>query len=203
MAATDEPVTELVEIPLCVSFDDFLSTFIQQLEPVLLAQPGIISILTGTGSKMTTSGQKDEFAVSLTQWESMEVHGAFLQSPSAGPFFETLQHLTSGPPTINHYHLGPLPPSAFRSCYALFRKYSASDHNTQLQHSAERGETPGMGVSVAGDCLEIGSQRLSVLFSDVQDWRALGDTMGKLGDPASSFGVVWRRRGTARVSHTL
>lgn len=199
MATPDGPVTELVEIPLCVPFEDFLSIFTQKLEPVLLTQPGIISVLTG--SCYETSSQGGTFAVSLTQWETMEAHAAFLQGPEAGPFFETVKHLASGPPTINHYYIGPLPPAALKSEYAWFRKYSASDNHTQSQGSEERGDNPG-AVTLVGDCLEIESQRLWVTFGDVQRSRASGDA-GKAGGSESSFTVVWRKRGTARVPHSL
>jgi len=40
-------VIELVEIPLAVSFEQFWSLFELELEPVLLAQPGLISVFTG------------------------------------------------------------------------------------------------------------------------------------------------------------
>ena len=171
MTTTSGPVTELVEIPLVVPFDDFLSIFTRQLEPVLLAQQGLISVLTGTASK-ATSGQQDGFAVSLTQWESMDAHAAFLQGPTAGPFFETLKSLTSGPPTINHYYIGPLTPEAFRSRYAWFQKYSSADRHVQSQESEQRGVDPGV-TTLVGDCFEIGSQRLSVSFSDIPRSRVL------------------------------
>lgn len=199
MATPDGPVTELVEIPLCVPFEDFLSIFTRQLEPVLLAQPGIISILTGSGSK-TTGSHGGTFAVSLTQWESMEAHAAFLQGPAAGPFFETVRNLASGPPTINHYYIGPLPPAALKSEYAWFRKDSASASHTQSQDSEELGG-PG-AVMLVGDCLEIESQSLSVSFGEVQRSRA-SSGVGKVEGSENSFTVVWRRRGTARMSHSL
>jgi hypothetical protein len=45
---SDTTVTELVQIPLKVSFEEFLAQHNSTFLPTLLAQPGIISVRTGT-----------------------------------------------------------------------------------------------------------------------------------------------------------
>lgn len=45
--AISQNVTEVVEIPLSVPFAEFLHIFQLQLLPVLLAEPGVISVRTG------------------------------------------------------------------------------------------------------------------------------------------------------------
>lgn len=189
MRSTD-PVTELVRIPLAVPFDKFLSTFTSELEPVLLAQDGITSILTG---EIVTPGSPDgDFAVSLTQWENMDAHAAFLASRAAKPFFETLKPLATGPPTIEHYCLGAFPLTALRSRFVHVTIHDPRDGTVQhrvLENPSEAHD----GRRFEGGCLEVQGQVVELLFSD--DGFAGRDTVGQ----AASF-VVRIERSTKRTS---
>ncbi|KAF4304142.1 hypothetical protein GTA08_BOTSDO08029 [Botryosphaeria dothidea] len=93
-------VAELVEIPLAVPFGKFVREHNSAFLPVLLKQPGIISVKTG--KKLNNSNGPS--AVSLTLWRSLQDHERFANSPAAGPFFEKLAPFTTGPPTIGHYY---------------------------------------------------------------------------------------------------
>lgn len=168
MKSTDT-VTELVRIPLAVPFEYFLSTFASKLEPVLLAQPGIISILTG--KIITPGGSPRNFAVSITQWENMDAHAAFLGSPAAKPFFETLEPLAKGPPIIEHYYLGTLPLTALRSAFVHVAIYNSRDGSRQPRVLDSQVETQKSGkrIRVEGSCLEVEGQNAQILFSDTSD----------------------------------
>lgn len=172
------PVTELVRIPLAVPFEAFLSTFTSQLEPVLLAQDGISSILTGV--MVSANELKQPHAVSITQWESMEAHGAFLESPAAKPFFAKLEPLATGPPAIEHYYLGRLTPAALRSRFAHVSIFdsrgSISHHRSVLERHINTPEG-WKRAAVAGSCVEVDGQSAMVLFSERDDF-----TISEVGD---------------------
>lgn len=119
-------ITEVVEIPLAVSFAEFLRTFQLDLLPILLKEEGVISVRTGmltrhpvkslndifqniSGTKIKTSENTSHaWAVSLTEWDSLESHSQFVQKATSAPFFETLKQLCRGPPNIDHYSFGSL-----------------------------------------------------------------------------------------------
>ncbi|KAF3356376.1 hypothetical protein VdG1_03887 [Verticillium dahliae VDG1] len=126
------PVTEMVQNPLGVPYPAFLRVFTEKMEPILLAQPGLISLITGLVVNPAADDQHPPTAVSLAQWRSLEAHEAFLQSPSAGPFFEAAKSLLRGPPTIHHYQLGSLSSSNLKSRYSRIEKTS-EPHNFDLQ----------------------------------------------------------------------
>lgn len=178
MATHIGPVTELVRIPLAVPLETFLSTFTSQLEPVLLQQNGILSILTGV--TITTDDLKGPHAVSITQWESMDAHRAFLESPAAKPFFEAVEPLAAGPPAVEHYHLVDLPPAALRSRFAhvsiLDSRGSISSQRKVLERhiNSPHGSTR---AALAGSCVEVDGQSAMILFSERDDFntRDIGD----------------------------
>ncbi|KAH6688488.1 hypothetical protein F5X68DRAFT_231115 [Plectosphaerella plurivora] len=147
-------ITEMVQNPLAVSFPDFLRVFGEKMEPILLAQPGMLSIVTGV--VVAPNGQHEPVAVSLTQWASLEAHDAFLKSPSAGPFFEVAKTLLTGPPTINHYKIGEVAPGSLRSRYSRIIKASALD-GRKLSDGA---------TGNFGHCVERPEQMAMVLFGD-------------------------------------
>ncbi|KAH9215625.1 hypothetical protein DL95DRAFT_500173 [Leptodontidium sp. 2 PMI_412] len=105
--AISQNVTEVVEIPLSVPFAEFLHIFQLQLLPVLLAEPGVISVRTGTKIR-ASEDSTHAWAVSLTEWDSLESHAKFVQKSSSVAFFETTGSLSLGPPAIDHYKFGSL-----------------------------------------------------------------------------------------------
>lgn len=166
------PVTELVRIPLAVPFDTFLSIFTSQLEPVLLAQNGIVSILTGV--TVPNGDLKQPHAVSITQWESMDAHGAFLESPAAKPFFEALEPLAAGPPAIEHYYLGDLTPAALGSRFAQVSILDSRGSISSQREVLERHINSPDGwkrAAVAGSCVEVKGQSVMILFSERDDFK--------------------------------
>lgn len=187
-------VAELVRIPLAVPFEAFLGIFTSQLEPVLLAQPGIISILTG--KVIPPVKDKENFAVSLTQWETMEAHGAFLASDVAKPFFETLQLLTRGPPTIEHYNMAKLDASSLRLRYGHFSILGGGNRQAQNGNLSQHLETHGDMVGFTGDCVEVDGQSVLVSLSNGEDFGVLisHEPSKRLAD---TFRVEWTRSSVA------
>lgn len=177
MTAPIGPVTELVRIPLAVPFKAFLATFTSKLEPVLLAQDGILSILTGV--IIPNSDLKQPHAVSITQWESMDAHNAFLESPAAKPFFTAVEPLATGPPAIEHYYLGGLNPAALRSRFAHVSIFDSRGDILSQRKVLERhidSSDRQTRAAVSGNCIEVNGQSAMVLFSERDDFKT-----GELG----------------------
>ncbi|KAH7133765.1 hypothetical protein EDB81DRAFT_887576 [Dactylonectria macrodidyma] len=201
MASTNGPATELVQIPLGVPFSEFISVFGQHLEPVLLAQPGLLSVMTGV--IVPTKEGEQPFAVSLTQWDSVESHAAFTNSPDAGPFFSRVQPLTTGPPIVEHYYLGAVDPSIQQSRYSLISKFSGQNspvqEATHEAHVAAHGKTAALAGKQAGD----GTKSASVLFGDSPVFEAAAGGVWNADESATSFTVQWHRVGTKKISPAL
>lgn len=196
MATNIGPVTELVRIPLAVPFETFLSTFTSQLEPVLLAQDGIISILTGV--IVPNKDLKQPHAVSITQWESMDAHGDFLESQAAKPFFAALEPLATGPPAIEHYYLGDLNPAALRSRFAHVSIFDSRGSISSQQKALERHISSRDGwkrAAVAGSCVEVNEQSAMVLFSETDDFKT-----GEVGDGLMTSFVVRLERSEKKIA---
>lgn len=198
----DGPVTELVQIPICIAVDDFLNIFAKELEPILLAQPGIISILTGPTIQAKGEKETHPFVVSLTQWTSMDAHAAFLAGPSAEPFFAKLGPLTMGPPTVEHYHFGRLSPSARKSSFARVIKSTSSSAGRRPPPAYdEHVRTQGQGLGVMGTCVESPSLDAVVLFGGTPRFDPV-DAVVANEDVKSVYTVRWERLGLAQgVEH--
>ncbi|CAK7200184.1 hypothetical protein SEUCBS139899_002875 [Sporothrix eucalyptigena] len=203
MAASDSgPVAELVENPLGVPFAIFMDVFTAELEPILLAQPGLISIMTGfvmpcdSGREPATA---PSMAVSLTQWESLAAHSAFLASPAAQPFFQRVQPLTAGPPTIQHFRLGHLAPRALGSSYSHICKSDVPGHSSLRAAVAGHVHSHGKEAGVMGPCTEDTARAAAVLFGD----HTVADSVRNPGDWAAAYTVSWQRNTVKRRSHSL
>ncbi|KAH7419743.1 hypothetical protein BKA64DRAFT_24489 [Cadophora sp. MPI-SDFR-AT-0126] len=120
---SSEIVTEIVEIPLDVPFADFLRVFQLELLPVLLAEPGVLSVRTGV--KIRASEKSTHaWAVSLTEWDSLKCHARFVKKETSAPFFEKAAKISRGPPTIDHYHFDNLKSLGTSECTrVVFEKY--------------------------------------------------------------------------------
>lgn len=178
MTSNFSPVTELVRIPLAVPFEAFLSAFTSRLEPVLLAQDGVLSILAGVVAP--TNDLTQPHAVSIAQWESMDAHSAFLESPAAKPFFAAVEPLATGPPAIEHYHIGRLSPAALRSRFAgvaIFDSRGSIAHQRGVLERHINSPDGSERDAVAGSCIEVGGQSAIVLFSERDDFKT-----GEVGD---------------------
>jgi quinol monooxygenase YgiN len=196
----EHPVTELVLNPLRVPVKEFMRVFAEQLEPTLLAEPG--AICTITGIVLDTENRQKPFAISMTLWENLEAHQAFLDSPAAQPFFEAVKPLLVDKPTIEHYHLGQLHPSVLKSSYAWIHKFSTVDHDTYSGACENHIQDHGKGMAMIGDCIEVPSQRLIVMFDNqLQSGSAL-DENGSL-DQMETFRVSWQRMGTRKIAENL
>lgn len=175
MTAPIGSVTELVRIPLAVPFEAFLATFTSKLEPVLLAQDGILSVLTGV--IVPKNDQDQPHAVSITQWESMDAHSAFLENPAAKPFFAAVEPLATGPPVIEHYYLGTVTPAALRSHFAHVSIFDSRGSILSQRKVLERHVKSPDGrtrAAVAGNCIEVNRQSAMVLFSENDDFETSG-----------------------------
>lgn len=183
-------VIELVRIPLAVSFDEFLDIFTKQLEPVLLAQRGIISILTGNIIEFIKD--KENYAVSVTQWETLEAHGDFLASAAAKPFFDTLQPLARGPPAIEHYHMNPLDGAALRFEFAHISIVAGDKLSSLKSKFSQHVETNRNLLHFTGECEEVAGQQVSVLLSNQNNFGGFIDSdFAKTVQDA--FTVAWKR----------
>lgn len=184
------PVTELVRIPLAVTFETFLSTFTSQLEPVLLAQDGMLSVLTGV--LIPNDDLKQPHAVSITQWESMDAHGVFLESPAAKPFFTNLEPLATGPPAIEHYYLGHLALTAPQSRFAHISIFDSRGSISSQRAVLERHVNSPDGwkrAALRGSCIEVSGQSAMVLFSERNAFET-----GEVGDGLLTSFVVRMER---------
>lgn len=196
MTAPNGPVTELVRIPLAVPFEAFLATFTSKLEPVLLAQNGILSILTGV--IVPKNDLKQPHAVSITQWESMDAHSAFLESPAAKPFFAAVEPLATGPPAIEHYYLGSLNPAALRSRFAQASIFDSRGDIVSQRKLLERhinSTDKQTRAAVAGSCIEVNGQSAMDLFSERDDFKT-----GELGEGLVTSFVVRLERSQKKDS---
>lgn len=200
MANANGPVTELVQIPVHIPVVDFLDIFAKTLEPILLAQPGLISILTGPTMEAKGEQEMHPFAVSLTQWESMDAHAAFLASASAGPFFSRLQSLVKGPPSVEHYYLGQLEMFAMKSRYACIIKSDSAAAQNRLAAYSRQVQRHGDSSAMTGPCIEVPSTQALVLFGDEPQFEAIG---GAEKAARSMYTVKWECRGTAQVTQHL
>lgn len=200
MSSINGPITELVQIPLAIPFTEFLDIFSQHLEPVLLAQPGLRSIMTGV-TIPANDGEKP-FAVSFTQWDNIEAHEAFGNSPDAGSFFDTLKPLTTGPPTIEHYYLGHLESSVRQNRYGHVLKFSAHGGHAQKSAFEEHAASRGKAAALQGHCVEVDTQSALVLFDDSRVFKP-ASRVWKADEVSSSFTVQWHRVGTEKISAAL
>ncbi|KAK7409172.1 hypothetical protein QQX98_008665 [Neonectria punicea] len=200
MASTNGPITELVQIPLAISFTEFLDVFSKRLEPVLLAQPGLRSVMTGV--TIPKNDGKKPFAVSLTQWDSLEAHEAFGNSQDAGPFFDTLKPLATGPPTIEHYYLGHLESAIGQSRYSQILKFSVGGGDAQEAVFKAHVTSHGKAAALQGHCVEVDGQTALVLFDDGRGFTPAPKAW-KSDDISSSFIVQWHRLGTGKISAAL
>ena len=197
MAKSVSPVVELVENPLSVSFSEFMNVFTHELELILLSQPGIISITTGF--IVPTTGDEPRIAVSLTQWESLAAHKAFLASPSAEPFFQKIQPLTTGPPTIQHFQLGRLERETLSSSHAYVVKSDEPSHESLQQAFDRHVAAHGSGLAVMGPCVEDEKRRAAVLFGKHAEF----ENLSSLHQMASCYTVSWQRHSAPRRPQSL
>ncbi|KAM5363924.1 hypothetical protein ACJZ2D_011776 [Fusarium nematophilum] len=200
MTNSQGPVTEFVLNPIGVPVEDFMRTFTQQLEPTLLAQPGIISVQTGV--VISTSSPQHPGVVSLTLWESLEAHQAFLDSPAFGPFISTVQPLLRGPPTIEHYHLGQSPSSALKSRYSRIFSLSGAGEEGLQSISTNLEEKSKALLASRGNCVEVPSKGMIVLFKDSSNFEGVASS-GEGSEGVESFTVEWLRAETKRLSSSL
>ncbi|KPM42921.1 hypothetical protein AK830_g3615 [Neonectria ditissima] len=196
MVSSNDPITELVQIPLAIPFTEFLGIFSKHLEPVLLAQPGLRSIMTGV--IIPENEGEQSFAVSFTQWDSIEAHEAFGKSADAGPFFDRLKPLTTGPPTIEHYYLGLLESSARQSRYGHVLKFSVLSGQAQKSLYEEYDASRRKATALQGNCMEVDAQSALVLFDDSKVFQPQ-----KSDEIVTSFTVRWHRAATGKISAAL
>lgn len=191
-------MTELVINPLAVPPNDFMLVFAEQLEPTLLAQG---ALYTMTGIAVDKDDSQMPIAISMTLWENMDAHRAFLESSAAQPFFETVKPLLIEKPTIDHYHLGKMHPSMEKSSHAWIHKFSRLDSKAYQEACENHIRDCGAGMAMVGNCIEILSQRLIVLFDNHPGQESALSHHQNLG--SQSFRVAWKRTGTRKISENL
>ncbi|EGR50412.1 uncharacterized protein TRIREDRAFT_105524 [Trichoderma reesei QM6a] len=150
--ASNNLVAELVYTSLSVPPERYKDVYRTTLEPILLAQPGLISAMGG----IITTGTESATAISLVVWESVDAHVAFISGPAAFPFFEASKPLMSGPPAVEHYRIGGLQTRAVQSRFSRLLKASDNEDKEKLAKildkcvAAEGSETAVISNSRTG-----------------------------------------------------
>ncbi|UKZ79181.1 hypothetical protein TrVFT333_006931 [Trichoderma virens FT-333] len=125
MDSSTKVVGELVYTSLSVPPQQYQEVYRNTLQPILLAQPGLLLALGG----VVTAGTDNQSAtvVSLVNWESVDAHMAFISGPAAIPFFGASKPLISAMPSVEHYGISVLKTPAVESRHTLLLK--ATDDN--------------------------------------------------------------------------
>jgi len=144
-----------------------------------------------------------DYAVSITQWESMEAHERFVKSASAGPFFEKQKPLTGGPPTISHYAPAFPPREASRSGVTRLEKFKTSQTQrdvAELRNTLQHISSPD--YHAVGRCLEDPDQAILITFGGPSPVHVAPEQRGLL-HTIETFQVRWYSKQTSRLAAAL
>ncbi|KAL7819107.1 hypothetical protein V8C26DRAFT_427919 [Trichoderma gracile] len=189
--ASNNLVAELVYTSLSVPPEQYKDVYRTTLEPILLAQPGLISAMGGG----ITTGTESATVISLVIWESVDAHVAFISGPAAFPFFEASKPLMSGPPAFEHYKIGGLQTRAVQSQFSRLLKASNDKGKGQLATMLEKHvATEGAGMAVISDCVEDASLRTLILFYNADKFEATVEGLDR-DTSIESLTIEWYSRG--------
>lgn len=200
MNINDKVVAELVQTCISVSPDQYKDVYNKQMHPILMAQPGMIATMAGviTSESGQDSTQKEDSAtvLSLVIWKDVDSHIAFVTGLAAGPFFEAALPLMRATPSVEHYEVNGLQPSAFNSSYAQILKASSASNKELLANAFKRHATiEGAEMALFSDCTEDLSKTALILFGNCEQFEAVGDIMDK-GARIEQYNIEWYSRGT-------
>jgi hypothetical protein len=200
MTTSGKVVAELVQTRIRVSPAEYQDVYHKQMHPILMAQPGMIAtmagVVTSENEQDSTQHEKGATVLSLVIWKDVDSHVAFVTGPAAGPFFEASMPLMREPPSVEHYEVDGLYPSAFNSlCAQVLKASSANDKellaNVYKRHAAAEGED----MTLFSDCTEDTSKKALVLFSNSDQIEAVGGVADK-GTGIEKYDIKWYSRGT-------
>lgn len=200
MDANNKVVAELVQTRISVSIDQYKDVYINQMHPIVMAQPGMIATMAGViaseNGQDSTQKEGGATVLSLVIWKDMESHVSFITGPAAGPFFGVSGPLMREPPSVEHYKVDGLQSSAINSHYAQILKASSADNkellaNVLKTHTATQGEE----MSLFSDCKEDTTKKTLVLFSNSNQFEAAGSITDK-GTETEQYNIEWYARGT-------
>ncbi|KAL7967428.1 hypothetical protein HDV63DRAFT_382152 [Trichoderma sp. SZMC 28014] len=192
-------VAELVQTRISVSPEQYKDVYNKRMHPILMAQPGMIAtmagVITPTSSQDVTMQADGATVLSLVIWKDVDSHIGFVTGPAAGPFFEASMPLMREPPSVEHYEVDGLQPSAFHSHYTQVLKASSANCKEILasvfrQHVINEGENKVL----FSDCTEDTSKKALVLFSDSDQFEATSGVLDKETE-IEKYDVKWYSRG--------
>ncbi|KAL7791853.1 hypothetical protein V8C37DRAFT_381550 [Trichoderma ceciliae] len=194
MDTNSKVVAELVETSISIPSQQYKDVYNKSMQPILLAQPGIVLAMAGViiaGTDQVETQEDSATVISLVIWENVEAHIAFVTGDAAIPFFEASKPLMSAPPSIEHYEIGGLQSPAFESRYAhVMKASSANDKELLAKIHEKHAAAQGTGMTVLSECVEDASQRTLILFSNSDEFEAAADAAG--GDAnIRSYTVMW------------
>ncbi|PON23763.1 hypothetical protein TGAM01_v207410 [Trichoderma gamsii] len=200
MDANDKVVAELVQTRISVSPDQYKDVYNQKMHPILMAQPGMIAtmagVVTSENDQDSTKQADGATVLSLVIWKNVDSHIGFITGKAAGPFFEASMPLMRDPPSVEHYEVDGLQPSAFHSHYAQVLKASSANSKELLESVFQRHvATEGENKVLFSDCTEDASKKALVLFSDSDQFEATAGVLDK-GTGIGKYDVKWYSRGT-------
>lgn len=200
MDANDKVVAELVQTPIKVTPEQYKDVYNKRMHPILMAQPGMIATMAGviiSENGQDSKKQADGATVlSLVIWKNVDSHVGFVTGPAAGPFFAASMPLMREPPSVEHYDVDGLQPSAFNSHFAQVLKASSATNKELLASVFKRhATTEGAEMALFSDCTEDTSKKVLVLFSDSDQFEATCGVVDK-GAGIEHYKIEWYSRGT-------
>ncbi|KAL7935565.1 hypothetical protein V8C35DRAFT_297683 [Trichoderma chlorosporum] len=193
MSSNAKIVAELVYTSIAVSPQQYQHVYRSTMQPILLAQPGLILAMGGVITASTDN--QSAAVVSLVNWESADAHVAFIAGPAAVPFFEASGPLMSGMPFIEHYGISVLQTPAVESLYTRLLK-ATNDSDKELLAKIHDKHTAAEGADMAAvsDCVEDASLRTLILFSNSDKFEAAADVLNG-STKIQSISIEWYSRG--------
>lgn len=203
MDTNDKVVAELVQTCISVSPEQYKDVYNKRMHPILMAQPGMIAtmagVITSESSQDATKQADGATVLSLVIWKNVDSHIGFVTGPAAGPFFEASMPLMREPPSVEHYEVDGLQPSAFHSHYAQILKASSANSKELLASVFQRHViNEGENKVLLSDCSEDTSKKALVLFSDSDQFEATSDVLDK-ETGIEKYDVKWYSRGATSL----
>lgn len=188
---------ELVYTSINVSSQQYKDVYGSTLQPILLAQPGLVLDMAGVITTDTDQQetQESDKVISLVIWKSVDAHMAFIAGPAAIPFFEASKPLMSTAPLVEHYETSVLQPPAVESRYTrLLKAYNDNDKELLAKIHEKHAATEGAEMAASSDSVEDASQRTLILFSNSNKFEAAADASNG-NTTIKSTTIEWYSRG--------
>ncbi|KAM0264917.1 hypothetical protein ACHAQJ_000433 [Trichoderma viride] len=177
MDTNGKVVAELVQTRISISPQQYQDIYNKFLQPILLAQPGMVlamaGVVTPENGQEETREDGSASVLSLVIWENVDAHVAFVTGEAAVPFFEASTPAMIEPPSVEHYEIDGLQPPAFESHYAhILKASSANDKGLLAKLYDKHAAAEGADMAVLSDCVEDTSKKTLILFSNSDNFEA-------------------------------